>query len=374
MRLELSKKDLSRINCVDLLVSYFYKCSLYSFCQKYNYDILFLEIVRQVTMDYNYNRMYSFGVEIDSKIESRYLEVSKKFTYGNDTRSVVERVVSLGVNWVVEDVIVHGSSSVFLLTGCDYARDYLANPITNTPDIRYVGTGESYFVEVCSDFTCFMEKNHRYDLRKLKYYKLEELCLIEKQKILLLFIDVVNKTFYVEWFSSKSYSCHDKYLPNTVSIEWGSNIKFRNLIDLFERCKSLQPNPSLYSNFNEIQKSDKSNSVGYSDEEAYKDEGYWESLYKNEPAFIRCRVPDIDEEVNGYYTEKEDDYDIYDGSYLDTVVLGKYSNRSSYQSNANVSNYGVDDRDKEEYLTNLVKDEVPDDMGYEDILLGELPF
>lgn len=362
MRLEVSKKDLSRIYAVDLLVSHFYKCSLYNFCKKYNYDVVFLEIIRQVTSDYNYNRMYNLGVEINADIELRYIEVSKKFTYGHDTRSVIERVISLGVNWVVEDVIVHGSSSVFILTGCDYARDYLSNPITNTPDIRYVGQGESYFIEVCSDFTCFMEKNHRYDLRKLKYYKLEELKLIERQKILLLFVDVVNKKFYAEWFTSKSYSCHEKYLPNTISFEWGSDICFKGLSDLFERCKSLQPNPSLYSNFNSFQQmSDNVSSAPYSDDDCYKDDNYWDSLYKNEPAFVRSRVPDIDSEVYGMYPDVDEIYD-------DSEV---YSYGVENESSSNMEVISDQDLDRNNFCDSLDQDL---DQDYEDMFLSELPF
>ena len=36
--LELSSRDLGRINSVDLLVSKYYRTSLYSFCNKYGYD------------------------------------------------------------------------------------------------------------------------------------------------------------------------------------------------------------------------------------------------------------------------------------------------------------------------------------------------
>ena len=194
--LELSSRDLGRIYSVDLLVGKFYKISLYQFCQKYGYDPLFLEILKQVTADYSYNRQSYFEIELPDELDDRYYEVEKKFSYGVDNRGVAERVVSLGVNWIVEDVIVHKSSSVFMLTGCDNARDLLANPITSTPDIRYVGTGESFYVEVCSDFTRFMSKQRRYDLRKLKYIKLEDLMLVDRVRTVLLFVDVVNKTYY----------------------------------------------------------------------------------------------------------------------------------------------------------------------------------
>ena len=36
--LELGKRDLNRIHGVDVLVYKYYRCSLYEFCQKYNYD------------------------------------------------------------------------------------------------------------------------------------------------------------------------------------------------------------------------------------------------------------------------------------------------------------------------------------------------
>ena len=52
--LELRAKDLGRINSVDLLVSKYYRTSLYEFCKKYSYDILFIEIIKQVTSDYAY--------------------------------------------------------------------------------------------------------------------------------------------------------------------------------------------------------------------------------------------------------------------------------------------------------------------------------
>ena len=113
--LELSKRDLGRINAVDLLVSKFFHTSLYQFCSKYMYDVLFIEIIKQVTNKYDYDRMGYFEVELPDDLDDRYYEVEKKFSYGVDNRSVAERVISLGVNWVVEDVIVHKSSSVFIL-------------------------------------------------------------------------------------------------------------------------------------------------------------------------------------------------------------------------------------------------------------------
>lgn len=291
--LELSKRDLSRINCVDLLVSKYYKCSLYEFCKKYKYDLMFLDIVKKVTSDYGYDRLSYLAVDLEEGLEERYYQVEQKFSYGSDNRSIAEKVISLGVNWVVEDVIVHKSSSVFILTGCDNSRDLLANPITNTPDIRYVGLGESFYVEVCSDFTNFMKKNRRYDLRKLKYCKLEDLLYIEGKRTVLLFVDVVNKSYFRNWFSQKTFDYHDKYLKNTVAFEFDSSVIFKSLDDLFESCKKCQTNPSLYSNFNIEEIKVEKKPVKFVED--IEDPGYWDSLFENEPAFIRCRVPDIDE-------------------------------------------------------------------------------
>ena len=296
--LELRAKDLGRINSVDLLVSKYYRTSLYEFCKKYSYDILFIEIIKQVTSDYAYEKVGYKEVELPNELEDRYYEVEKKFSYGVDNRSVAERIVSLGVNWVVEDVIVHKSSSVFLLTGCDNARDLLANHITSTPDIRYIGEGESFYVEVCSDFTRFMSRANRYDIRKLKYIKLEDLMLVDRVKTVLLFIDVVNKTFYRIPFKSQPYTQHDKYSKNTVTFEFDEGAKFLSLDVLFENCKKRQPNPSLYSNFNHIEE-DKSKKKVWVDEK--EDPAYWESLFNSEPTFIRSRIPseaEIEEYLN----------------------------------------------------------------------------
>ena len=315
--LELGSEDLNRINMVDLLVSKYYNTSLYNFCSKYGYDPLFIEIVKQVTADYGYGRMGHFEIELPDELDDRYYEVEKKFSYGVDNRSVAERVVSLGANWVVEDVIVHKSSSVFLLTGCDSSRDLLVNPITSTPDIRYMGTGESFYVEVCSDFTNFMQRNHRYDLRKLKYTKLEDLMLVNKKRTLLLFVDVAKKEYYCAWFNSRSYECFDKYLRNTVAFEFDESVKFKGLMDLFELCKKNQPDSSLYSNFNVDEKekgkrggSDYSTSNG----EDWEDDGYWQSLFDNEPLYVKTRVVDEDE-INGVYKEIEDPYENEDFGY-----------------------------------------------------------
>lgn len=309
--LELTSKDLGRINSVDLLVSKYYRTSLYEFCKKYHYDSLFVEIIKQVTNDYAYEKVGYKEIELPDELDDRYYEVEKKFSYGVDNRSVAERVVSLGVNWIVEDVIVHKSSSVFILTGCDNARDLLANPITSTPDIRYVGEGESFYVEVCSDFTKFMSRANRYDIRKLKYMKLEDLMLIDRVKTVLLFIDVVNKTFYRIPFKSQPYTQQDKYSKNTVTFEFDEGVKFLSLDVLFENCRKRQPNPSLYSNFNtecEVKKTRK-----WVDEK--EDPAYWDSLYNSEPTFIRSRIPsqeEIDEYMGNTKFMSVDDIDAMD--------------------------------------------------------------
>ena len=298
--LELNSRELNRINSVDLLVSKYYGISLYAFCQRYSYDILFVEIIKQVTKNFGYDRMGYLEVELPDELEDRYYQIESKFSYGADNRGVAERVVSLGVNWVVEDVIVHKSSSVFILTGCDNARDFLANPITSTPDIRYVGNGTSFYVEVCSDFTRFMNKNNRYDIRKLKYLKLEDLLLINKVQTVLLFVDVVNKTFYRIPFKPQPYMQHDKYLKNTVSFEFDSNATFLGLDKLFESCRKCQPNPSLYSNFNNPDEKPKKKVLVNERE----DSGYWSSLFDSEPAYIRTREI-YEDELNGYRSLEE---------------------------------------------------------------------
>ena len=93
--LELSSRDLGRINSVDLLVSKYYRTSLYSFCSKYGYDKLFLEVIRQVTDDYGYDKIGYMEVELPDELDDRYYEVEKKFSYGADNRGVAERIISL---------------------------------------------------------------------------------------------------------------------------------------------------------------------------------------------------------------------------------------------------------------------------------------
>ena len=303
--LDLGSRDINRIYQVELLVSKFYKISLLNFITKYKYDSLFVGIVKEVTKDVNYNRNSNISIELEESLDDRYYTVENKFSMGVDNRRVVERIISLGVNWVVEDVIVHKSSSVFLLTGCDNERDLLCEPINNTPDIRYVGSGESFYVEVCSDFTRFMEKNKRYDLRKLKYIKLEDLLYVNKVKTLLLFVDVVNKTFFCTWFVSRDISCHNKYLFNTVTYEFDENIKFKGLIELFEYCKTCQPNPSLYSNFN-VEEKVKLDKSSLDDSKVYEDDGYWQSLYDSEPTYIKPFYPPSEKEILQYLSD--DDY------------------------------------------------------------------
>lgn len=292
MILELSLRDLKRIYYVDLLVSKYYQMSLYSFCMKYKYDDFFLHIIKKVTDNDYYDKLGRLEISIDSDaLIEKYYQVESKFSYGADNRGVIERVVSLGVNWVVEDVLVHKSSSVFILTGCDNTRNLLINTINSTPDIRYVGTGESYYVEVCSDFTTFMSKNNRYDLRKLKYCKLEDLLLIEKKKTILLFVDVVNKKYHRMWFRPKSYEYHNKYGYNTISYEFDSGIEFKDLDKLFEGCKTCQPNPSLYSNFNVVAETKKPMTTNYHND---LDEGYWDSLFQNAPTYVKNSVSSIE--------------------------------------------------------------------------------
>ena len=269
------------------MVSKYYGCSLYDFCSRYFYDTFFLEIVKQVTKEYNYNKQSYLEVEFEDDLEDKYYQIEQKFSYGVDNRNVVERVVSLGVNWVIEDVIVHKSSSVFILTGCDNTRDLLTKPVTNTPDIRYVGKGDSFYVEVCSDFTQFMQKNKRYDIRKLKYYKLEDLKKIENTDTLLLFIDAVNRKYYMTWFVSRGFAFFDKYSNNTVTFEFNENVQFKDLMQLFEYCKSCQPDTSLYSNFNvEEQKK-----AGFLPD--IECDEYWENLFKHEPAYVKTVSEDI---------------------------------------------------------------------------------
>lgn len=330
--LTLSKRDINRIKCVDLLVSRYYQTSLYQFIKQYNYDIIFQEIVKQLTDNYDYNLYGSFCVEIEDSLEVRYYEIESKFSYGSDLRGVAERIISLGVNWVVEDVIVHKSSSVFILVGCDNQRDFLVTPITNMLDLKYVGSGESFYVEVCSDFTSFMKREHRYDLRKLKYNKIEDLILSEKRKVLLLFVDVVDKSFYCAWFSQRSYNCFDKYSKNTVSFEFDDSVVFRDFIDLFKLCQKYQLDKSLYSNFEVAKEKKKVKKSSYEDE--YEDEGFWESLFNSEPAFIK-NMRDVDMDMTTYEEVLTDSYlhdDYNEFEYYNEKPVDEHSNEPNLGS------------------------------------------
>ena len=246
--LELHSQDLQRIFKVDLMVYKYFKCSLYSFCEKYRYDGLFVEIIRQVTEDYMYEKLGYFQVELDDGFDDRYYEIENKYSsYSTDKRSVAERIIALGVNWIVEDVLVHKSSGCFILTGCDNSRDLLSNPITNVPDIRYVGEGKSFYVEVCSDFNSFMKRFRRYDLRKIKFYKMTDMVFIDKQLIVLMFIDVVNKTYLrvpfnrllVDIYRNGRDGLIDKYKMNTVCFEFDEDDELKPLDELFDKLKEL---------------------------------------------------------------------------------------------------------------------------------------
>ena len=246
--LELHSQDLQRIFKVDLMVYKYFKCSLYSFCEKYRYDGLFVEIIRQVTNDYMYEKLGYFQVELPDSLDDRYYEIEGKYSsYSTDKRSVAERIIALGVNWIVEDVLVHKSSGCFILTGCDNSRDLLSNPITNVPDIRYVGEGKSFYVEVCSDFNSFMKRFRRYDLRKIKFYKMTDMVFIDKQLIVLMFIDVVNKTYLrvpfnrllVDIYRNGRDGLIDKYKMNTVCFEFDEDDELKPLDELFDKLREL---------------------------------------------------------------------------------------------------------------------------------------
>lgn len=326
--LELNSSDLNKINSVDLLVSKYYGCSLFEFCNRYKYDSFFIEVIKQVTKDFGYERLGRFEVILDDdNLEDKYYELEKKSNYGVDNRSVINKVISLGTSWVVEDIIVHKSSEVFILTGCDNTRDLLVNPVTNVPDIRYVGTGESYYVEICSDFTKFMQKNRRYDLRIVKYYKLQDLISIHNMRTILLFVDVVNGKYYRAWFTPQTRDKVAKYKANTVAFEFDSNVVFQDFWVLFENCKKCQPNPSLYSNFNieETAKPKKKKWV-----EDIEDDGYWESLADSEPEYVKVRDVD-DAEITGEYPEIDTlkDADFWtkvDSSYYERESVRKLKN------------------------------------------------
>ena len=230
------------------MVYKYFKCSLYSFCEKYRYDGLFVEIIRQVTNDYMYEKLGYFQVELPNSLDDRYYEIEEKYSsYSTDKRSVAERIIALGVNWIVEDVLVHKSSGCFILTGCDNSRDLLSNPITNVPDIRYVGEGKSFYVEVCSDFNSFMKRFRRYDLRKIKFYKMTDMVFIDKQLIVLMFIDVVNKTYLrvpfnrllVEIYRNGRDGLIDKYKMNTVCFEFDEDDELKPLDELFDKLREL---------------------------------------------------------------------------------------------------------------------------------------
>ena len=246
--LELYTQDLQRIYKVDLMVCKYFKSSLYSFCERYGYDKLFVEIIKQVTEDYSYEKLGYFAVELDDSFDDRYYEIESKYnSYTTDKRSIAERIIALGVNWIVEDVLVHKSSGTFILTGCDNSRDLLSNPITNVPDIRYVGEGKSFYVEVCSDFNSFMQRFKRYDLRKIKFYKMSDMVFIDKQLIVLMFIDVVNKTYLrvpfnrllVDIYRNGRDDLIDKYKYNTVCFEFDSEDELKPLDELFEKLREL---------------------------------------------------------------------------------------------------------------------------------------
>lgn len=245
--LELYTQDLQRIYKVDLMVYKYFKSSLCSFCEKYGYDKFFVEILKQVTEDYAYEKLGYFAVELEDDLEERYYEIESKYNSYTDKRSIAERIIALGVNWVVEDILVHKSSGCFILTGCDNSRDLLSNPITNVPDIRYVGEGKSFYVEVCSDFNSFMDRFKRYDLRKIKFYKMSDMVFIDKQLIVLMFIDVVNKKYLrvpfnrllVDIYRNGRDDLIDKYKYNTVCFEFGEDDELQPLDDLFEKLREL---------------------------------------------------------------------------------------------------------------------------------------
>lgn len=245
--LELYTQDLQRIYKVDVMVCKYFKSSLYEFCMKYGYDNFFVEIIKQVTEDYAYEKLGYFSIELEDDLEERYYEIESKYSSYTDKRSIAERIIALGVNWIVEDVLVHKSSGCFILTGCDNSRNLLSNPITNVPDIRYVGDGKSFYVEVCSDFNSFMDRFKRYDLRKIKFYKMSDMVFIDKQLIVLMFIDVVNKKYLrvpfnrllIDIYRNGRDDLIDKYKYNTVCFEFGKDDELKPLDELFEKLREL---------------------------------------------------------------------------------------------------------------------------------------
>ena len=294
--LELHTQDLQRIFKVDLMVYKYFKCSLYSFCERYGYDKLFVELIRQVTEDYMYEKLGYFEVELDNELEDRYYEIEGKYnTYTTDKRSVAERVVALGVNWIVEDVLVHKSSGCFILTGCDYSRNLLSNPITNVPDIRYVGEGKSFYVEVCSDFNSFMDRFKRYDLRKIKFYKMSDMVFIDKQLIVLMFIDVVNKKYLRvpfnrllrDIYKNGKENLIDKYKYNTVCFEFDEDDELKPLDELFETLRSL------------------SNGRISDNNDTYKVEKEYKEEIKEKVSEVENKTEPIEEVIDGFYSQVE---------------------------------------------------------------------
>lgn len=355
-RVILNQKEIHRIDSVDKLIGKYFKESLYSYIVRKKYDLLLVEIIRQLTQDYNYKWFSYFEVDIPYNLEKEYNMLISRYSKGQDSRNIGERIIFLGVSWVLEDLIVDCSSGVFILTGCDRERNLLNDSVTNSPDLRYIGKGESFYVEICSDFTGFMQRNHRYDVRKIKYLKLEDIVVIEKQRVLMLFLDVANQKYYSEWFTRKPYSEIDKYFVNSVTFEINPNIEFKSFMYLFDYCKTLQSNPSLFSNF--LDNSTKSvKSQVYSDYENYKDDGYWESLYLEEPQYIRCRIPDIESEVFGNHKEYKDD-----------LNLGIDYSCVDFESNLRKNeNMGIlSEKDEEEHRSYL--------ESLEEEMIGDLPF
>lgn len=229
------------------MVTKYFNCPLWLFCEKWGYDRFFVELIKKVTEDEYYANKDYIGVELDDWFEDRYYEIESGYSSYTDNRSIAERIISLGVNWVVEDILVHKSSGTFILTGCDNSRDLLSSPITNVPDIRYVGEGKSFYVEVCSDFNSFMERYRRYDLRKIKFFKMSDLTYINKQTIVLMFVDVVNKKYLRVPFNRLLLDIDrdgrrdliDKYKYNTVCFEFRDSDELKPLDDLFESLKKL---------------------------------------------------------------------------------------------------------------------------------------
>ena len=278
------------------MVYKYFKCSLYSFCERYGYDKLFVELIRQVTEDYMYEKLGYFEVELDNELEDRYYEIEGKYnTYTTDKRSVAERVVALGVNWIVEDVLVHKSSGCFILTGCDNSRNLLSNPITNVPDIRYVGEGKSFYVEVCSDFNSFMDRFKRYDLRKIKFYKMSDMVFIDKQLIVLMFIDVVNKKYLRvpfnrllrDIYKNGKENLIDKYKYNTVCFEFDEDDELKPLDELFETLRSL------------------SNGRISDNNDTYKVEKEYKEEIKEKVSEVENKTEPIEEVIDGLYSQVE---------------------------------------------------------------------